>query len=330
MAAGSQNVSKLYKSVIDDVINNVREAFLDEGVEEPVLQDLKQIWESKLLQSRAIDLGPRPQQQQQQQQSGGKFSVQDASASYQSTGQERQQNKQSSQPPLDRQGASAAQAPLAGNLSSSAAAANLAVQQNMLHLQPQQMQSVPFAIQQQGSGAGATQTFPAYQLQTQQPSGMVGLQSIPVLIQPGVQSTGQEPHIVTTPQGMVLSQGAIRVQSSGDQPPIVQVDGTNDTSDEEDDDFDEDDDDDKDDDDDNDDNDNEDAGGDDEEEPLNSADDVSDEDPSELFEADNVVVCQYDKINRSRNKWKFTLKHGIMNLKGKDYVFCKSTGDADW
>lgn len=34
---------KLYKSVIDDVVNNVREAFIDEGVDEQVLQDLKQV-----------------------------------------------------------------------------------------------------------------------------------------------------------------------------------------------------------------------------------------------------------------------------------------------
>lgn len=32
------------------------------------------------------------------------------------------------------------------------------------------------------------------------------------------------------------------------------------------------------------------------EEPLNSEDDVTDEDPSVLFETDNVVVCQYDKV----------------------------------
>jgi hypothetical protein len=31
-------------------------------------------------------------------------------------------------------------------------------------------------------------------------------------------------------------------------------------------------------------------------EPLNSGDDVSEEDPSDLFETDNVVVCQYDKV----------------------------------
>lgn len=67
-----------------------------------------------------------------------------------------------------------------------------------------------------------------------------------------------------------------------------------------------------------------------EEEPLNSEDDVTDEDASDLFDTDNVVVCQYDKITRSRNKWKFYLKDGIMNITGKDYVFQKSNGDAEW
>lgn len=92
-----------------------------------------------------------------------------------------------------------------------------------------------------------------------------------------------------------------------------------------------------------------------EEEPLNSEDDVTDEDNNALFETENVIVCQYDKvrsslrslwfffnffmtmlqfayfqINRSRNKWKFYLKDGIMNIGGKDFVFQKSNGDAEW
>ena len=33
-----------------------------------------------------------------------------------------------------------------------------------------------------------------------------------------------------------------------------------------------------------------------EEEPLNSEDDVSDEDQTDFFDTDNVVVCQYDKV----------------------------------
>lgn len=34
---------KVYESVVEDVISNVREAFLDEGVDEQVLQELKQV-----------------------------------------------------------------------------------------------------------------------------------------------------------------------------------------------------------------------------------------------------------------------------------------------
>lgn len=33
-----------------------------------------------------------------------------------------------------------------------------------------------------------------------------------------------------------------------------------------------------------------------EEEPLNSEDDVTDEDATDLFDTDNVIVCQYDKV----------------------------------
>ncbi|CAF1036838.1 unnamed protein product [Didymodactylos carnosus] len=64
--------------------------------------------------------------------------------------------------------------------------------------------------------------------------------------------------------------------------------------------------------------------------PLCSEDDVSEDEPNELFECDNVVVCQYDKINRCKNKWRFTLKSGIMNIQGRDYVFSRSTGEATW
>ncbi|KAJ8981484.1 hypothetical protein NQ317_007010 [Molorchus minor] len=68
-----------------------------------------------------------------------------------------------------------------------------------------------------------------------------------------------------------------------------------------------------------------------EEEPLNSGDDVSDADGTEeSFETENVIVCQYDKITRSRNRWKFHLKDGIMNLNGEDYIFQKANGDAEW
>lgn len=58
--ANANPVPRLYKTVVEDVISNVREAFLDEGVDEQVLQELKQLWENKLTQSRALDSGPEP------------------------------------------------------------------------------------------------------------------------------------------------------------------------------------------------------------------------------------------------------------------------------
>ena len=41
-------------------------------------------------------------------------------------------------------------------------------------------------------------------------------------------------------------------------------------------------------------------------------------------------LCFCHQIHRNKNKWKFHLKDGIMNLRGKDYVFQKSNGDAEW
>uniref|UniRef100_UPI00358E5FB6 transcription initiation factor IIA subunit 1-like n=1 Tax=Myxine glutinosa TaxID=7769 RepID=UPI00358E5FB6 len=66
------------------------------------------------------------------------------------------------------------------------------------------------------------------------------------------------------------------------------------------------------------------------EDPLNSGDDASEHDMSELFDVDHVVVCQFDKIHRSKNRWKFHFKDGIMNLNGWDYVFSKLFGEAEW
>ena len=64
--------------------------------------------------------------------------------------------------------------------------------------------------------------------------------------------------------------------------------------------------------------------------PPGSDDDISDEEANELFDTENVVVCQYDKISRARNKWKLQLKDGVMNINGRDYVFQKAHGEVDW
>lgn len=55
---------RLYLNVIDDVIANVRDSFLDEGVDEQVLQEMKQVWTNKLHASKAVDANPEPSETQ--------------------------------------------------------------------------------------------------------------------------------------------------------------------------------------------------------------------------------------------------------------------------
>ncbi|CAG0883288.1 unnamed protein product [Darwinula stevensoni] len=54
----SNTVAKLYKSVIEDVILSSKEIFLDEGIDEQVLTELKNLWEQKLAQSKAVEEPP--------------------------------------------------------------------------------------------------------------------------------------------------------------------------------------------------------------------------------------------------------------------------------
>ena len=49
------SASSLYQSVISDVINSVRESFLDESVDENVLMELRNLWQQKLDASKAVE-----------------------------------------------------------------------------------------------------------------------------------------------------------------------------------------------------------------------------------------------------------------------------------
>lgn len=44
----------------------------------------------------------------------------------------------------------------------------------------------------------------------------------------------------------------------------------------------------------------------------------------------NIMLCLYDRVQRVRNRWKCSLKDGVMNINGKDYVFQKASGDSEW
>ncbi|CAK6951668.1 TFIIA-alpha and beta-like factor [Scomber scombrus] len=55
MLTNTGPVAKLYLSIIDDVIESMRELFLDEGLEDRALDELRHLWESKMMQSKAME-----------------------------------------------------------------------------------------------------------------------------------------------------------------------------------------------------------------------------------------------------------------------------------
>ncbi|KAG5653522.1 hypothetical protein H0H81_012596 [Sphagnurus paluster] len=44
----------------------------------------------------------------------------------------------------------------------------------------------------------------------------------------------------------------------------------------------------------------------------------------------DIVFCTYDKVARVKNKWKCILKDGMIHVNGKDYLFAKCTGEFEW
>ncbi|KOX75955.1 Transcription initiation factor IIA subunit 1, partial [Melipona quadrifasciata] len=362
---------KLY-NVIEDVISGVRESFIDEGVDEQVLQELKQIWETKLMSSKAVELNPDPPEPQVPQinthkvvpvnkgvnignhfvqQTGGNSVSQQASQQQQQQSQQQQSPQQSqtqTQCHSTTTGIQHTGTPVQQLVTSTSAVMDRQVP-IQITLPPQT--GVPDAplrvltIQVPASAIQGNQlhtilTGPVITAAMGLPANLAS-----TLLQQHVNSTLQGQATLAPLQGQttlaplqvnqslqVVTQSANNVSQRPvqNQNNIAQLDGPlGDSSDDDEEEEEEDNEDEEEDLDDKEEEENDEAATR-EEEPLNSEDDVTDDDPADLFDTDNVVVCQYDKITRSRNKWKFYLKDGIMNLSGKDYVFQKMNGDAEW
>jgi len=325
-AQSQVTVAKLYQSVIDDVMTGVRDCFLDEGVDEQVLQELRMLWESKLLATKSIEAINNPTDSTTTTTSPTGASNGTQATNKSSAAHNRQVIHQSTHPVVRSE--HTAVVPIQITMPRQPGdppgqkTITLNVPAGCIHSNKlQEILTLP-AIQ-------ATLALPAdqatHQLQEQVNAALKGEIERAAHAESVIKRSQNHPSVITSQHHAQANQDFN----------ILQVDGQaagGDSSDDEDDD----DDDDEDIDDDIDDKDDEkeeeaeDEGQD--EEPLNSGDDVSDAEDSndKLYEVDNVVVCQYDKITRTRNKWKFHLKDGIMNLNGKDYVFQKSNGDAEW
>ncbi|KAJ5167249.1 uncharacterized protein N7482_006030 [Penicillium canariense] len=63
---------------------------------------------------------------------------------------------------------------------------------------------------------------------------------------------------------------------------------------------------------------------------LDDPDDLIDHDAEADESEGQVMLCTYDKVQRVKNKWKCTLKDGILTSGGKEYVFHKGQGEFEW
>ncbi|EME82855.1 uncharacterized protein MYCFIDRAFT_64208 [Pseudocercospora fijiensis CIRAD86] len=73
----------------------------------------------------------------------------------------------------------------------------------------------------------------------------------------------------------------------------------------------------------------------DDENAINSDLDDSDDDGAGAMgddedELGDSILCTYDKVQRVKNKWKCTLKDGVMSVNGKEWVFHKGMGEFEW
>ncbi|CAD1479453.1 unnamed protein product [Heterotrigona itama] len=316
---------KLYNTVIEDVISGVRESFIDEGVDEQVLQELKQIWETKLMSSKAVELNPDPPEPQVPQinthkavpvnkggnignhfvqQTGGNSVSQQAS-------QQQQQQSQQQQSPQQTQtqchstttGIQHTGTPVQQLVTSTSAVMDRQVP-IQITLPPQT--GVPDAplrvltIQVPASAIQGNQlhtilTGPVITAAMGLPANLAS-----TLLQQHVNSTLQGQATLAPLQVVTQSTNNVSQRSVQNQNNIAQLDGPlGDSSDD-----------------------------DEEEEEEDNEDEEEDLDDKE--EEENDEAATREEITRSRNKWKFYLKDGIMNLSGKDYVFQKMNGDAEW
>jgi transcription initiation factor TFIIA large subunit len=71
----------------------------------------------------------------------------------------------------------------------------------------------------------------------------------------------------------------------------------------------------------------------DDEDAINSDLDDPDEDEIDNDDDDEVpqiMLCMYDKVQRTKNKWKCVLKDGVLTINGQEYVFHKANGEYEW
>ncbi|KAM7207708.1 Transcription factor IIA, alpha/beta subunit [Naviculisporaceae sp. PSN 640] len=63
---------------------------------------------------------------------------------------------------------------------------------------------------------------------------------------------------------------------------------------------------------------------------LDDSDEGQEDDDDDEDSSGHMMLCMYDKVQRVKNKWKCTMKDGVMTVSGREYVFHKGTGEFEW
>jgi hypothetical protein len=73
-------------------------------------------------------------------------------------------------------------------------------------------------------------------------------------------------------------------------------------------------------------------------ESLSELSDNADLNDDSVEETENQIICTFESVKRTKNKWKFVLKNGVMHINNtkapnagfQDYLFAKAIGDGEW
>lgn len=68
-----------------------------------------------------------------------------------------------------------------------------------------------------------------------------------------------------------------------------------------------------------------------EEEEVDNLDDVAlTDDEEDADEVEDYMLCTFEKVHRTKAKWKAALRNGIAHIDGRDYVFNRCNGEMQW
>ncbi|XP_024522180.1 transcription initiation factor IIA subunit 1 [Selaginella moellendorffii] len=309
------SVASVYLHVMEDVINNVRADFQAENVEESVLNDLQSLWELKMIQSGTISPGEIPQNLGVRNAAAQATSVQDLNIPYQGS-EEFTPTAELLFSPYSTPTPGPDQTPIADKSGGDDSHNHRGVDVNVAYQEGQE-------DEENGSGQGpVTKDF--FTLT----SGKRKRDDLPANYFPG--------------DYIPQHDGAADTPEETRRPSIPQHDGADDNYDDEvaQEDYNE--------------------PGDEEhpqpanetlvatatqvegvesegsEPPLNEQDDDEEDELNDIDQAgeepktSHLVLAQFEKVTRSKSKWKCILKDGIMHLNNRDILFVKANGEFDF